>query len=225
VAATSPRSQYIEYGELPVPAYDYPFAYVSVAHQAPLMSFGAALRLQNQLHLTPSATTDRAATVMPGDAAPDFDLECTDGRKVSLADFRGKPLILRLTRAVSETFVCPACIPGMEDLKSTYPEFERRGFELAVVMSTTPAQSLAVIDYLGLNYPLYSDPTWDVYRAYGTGHILMATKQAWVVVDGDGVVRWVWRFGEDDVTRITVPMPLDVLAAAEAAVGTSAARA
>ena len=94
-----------EYGDLPVPSYDYPFAYMSVLHQAPLTSFPSALLLQNQLHLTPSATTPRAATVNVGDPAPDFDLLCTDGRRVTLADFAGMPLILRLTRAVSETFV------------------------------------------------------------------------------------------------------------------------
>ena len=98
-------SPYIEYGDLPVPAYDYPSAYTSVLHQAPLMSFGSALLPQNQLHLTPSATTPRAATVVAGDAAPDFRLERTDGKLVTLADFEGMPLILRLTRAVSETFV------------------------------------------------------------------------------------------------------------------------
>jgi hypothetical protein len=94
-----------EYGELPVPAYDWEFAYTSVLNQAPLTSFTTALLLQNQLHLTPSATTPRAMTVRPGDRAPDFDLQCSDGRRVTLADFSGMPLILRLTRAVSETFV------------------------------------------------------------------------------------------------------------------------
>lgn len=105
MAATSPSSQYIEYGELPLPAYDYPAAYTSVLNQAPLMSFGSALRLNNQLHLTPSAMSPRAATVHAGDRAPDFDLQCSDGRRVKLGDFQGKPLILRFTRAVSETFV------------------------------------------------------------------------------------------------------------------------
>ena len=78
-------------------------------------------------------------------------------------------------------------------------------------MSTTPAQSDATIELLGLNYPLYSDPTWDIYRAYGTGHVLMATKQAWAIVDGDGVIRWIWRSGQGGGALTKIPMPMEVL--------------
>ena len=92
-------------------------------------------------------------------------------------------------------------------------------------MSTTPEQSDLVIESLGLNYPLYSDPTWNIYRAYGTGHALMATKQAWAIVD-EGVVRWIWRSGQDDALQpgFNVPMPLDVLAAADEVVGRGSTR-
>ncbi len=91
-------------------------------------------------------------------------------------------------------------------------------------MSTTPQQSDAVIDALGLNYPLYSDPGWEIYRAYGTGHLLMATKQAWVIIDGDGVVRWTWHFGESVTSGVAVPMPMEVLAVAEEIFGMRQAR-
>jgi len=94
-----------EYGELPIPAYDWPPAYIAVINQAPITSYTTALLPQNQLHLTPSARRPRAAKVGPGDPAPDFDLLCSDGRRVTMADFAGMPLILRFTRAVSETFV------------------------------------------------------------------------------------------------------------------------
>ena len=83
-------------------------------------------------------------------------------------------------------------------------------------MSTTPEQSDAVIDALELNYPLYSDPAWDIYNAYGTGHVLMATKQAWAIVDGDGVIRWTWFSGQDESAEgVAVPMPMEVLAVAD----------
>lgn len=87
-------------------------------------------------------------------------------------------------------------------------------------MSTTPEQSDATIEHLGLNYPLYSDPTWEIYRAYGTGHVLMATKQAWAIVDGDGVIRWIWRSGQEGSTG--VPMPMEVLAVADGLFGADA---
>ena len=39
-------------------------------------------------------TTLRGAGVQPGDEAPDFELEATDGRRVRLSDLRGTPVLL-----------------------------------------------------------------------------------------------------------------------------------
>jgi hypothetical protein len=80
-------------------------AMLAVRNQAPLTSYTSAFRMENMLHLTPSATTDRAATVQPGDPAPDFSIVCTDGKRADLAVFAGKPLVIRLTRAVAERVV------------------------------------------------------------------------------------------------------------------------
>ena len=103
------------------------------------------------------------------------------------------------------------CIPGLEDLKQSHKEFAARGVELAVVMSTTEDESLEIIRNLGLPYPLYSDPSWQVFEDYGTGHILFAPKQSWVILDRAGIVRWVWRSGQGGSTG-RVPMPREILA-------------
>jgi peroxiredoxin len=96
----------------------------------------------------------------------------------------------------------------------SYPEFEEHGFQLAVILSTTEAQTVGVAENLGLTYPLYSDRSWKVFHDYGTGHILLAPRQAWVIVDGDGTVRWTWRSGQRGASR-AVPMPRQVLAVAD----------
>jgi hypothetical protein len=80
-------------------------ALLAVRNQAPVISYTSAFRLENMLHLTPSATTDRAATVRAGQPAPDFDLVRTDGERVNLGYFKGRPLVMRLTRAVAERVV------------------------------------------------------------------------------------------------------------------------
>jgi peroxiredoxin len=85
--------------------------------------------------------------------------------------------------------------------------------QLAVVLSTTEAQTASIVEHLGLNYPLYSDETWDIFRAFGTGHVLSAPRQAWMIVDGDGTVRWTWRSGQRGSQR-SVPMPREILAVA-----------
>ena len=81
------------------------FAFLAVRNQAPLTSHTGRYRLENMLHLTPSASTDRSATVQAGDPGPDFSIVRTDGVRADLAAFRGKPLVLRLTRAASERVV------------------------------------------------------------------------------------------------------------------------
>jgi hypothetical protein len=81
------------------------FAFMAVRNQAPLLSHTGRYRLENMLHLTPSASTDRSATVQVGDQAPDFSIVRTDGERADLASFKGKPLVIRLTRAASERVV------------------------------------------------------------------------------------------------------------------------
>ena len=84
-----------------------------------------------------------------------------------------------------------------------------------VILPLPVDQCRAVVESLGLNYPLYSNPDWSVFHDYGTGHVLYAPKQTWVGVDGSGVVRYVWRIGDEGGLR-RVPVALEVLEAFEA---------
>jgi peroxiredoxin len=180
--------------------------------QGPVRSFTHAFPLENMLHVTPIAGRPAPEPVAVGDPAPDFTLLGTDGVTRTLADFRGRPLVLRLSRAVSELLVCPLCTPGLQELNAIYGDFEASGIQLAVVFSTEPEVTARIPGTQQLTYPLHSDPTWDLYRAYGTGHVLLAPRQAWAVIDGEGVVRWIWRLTEK--ADHVVAMPSEVLALA-----------
>lgn len=85
-----------------------------------------------------------------------------------------------------------------------------------MVLSLPIGQCRALIEHMGLPYPLWSDSDWKVFDDYGTGHVLFAPKQAWMVIDADGILRWTWRSGEAGKSR-QVPMPLDVLEEARSA--------
>jgi peroxiredoxin Q/BCP len=194
-----------------------------VSTQGPLASFTRAFRLENMLHVTPNCVDDRASLVDPGDHSPDFELLGPKGGRLTLADLRGRPAIIRFSRAISETMVCPICVPAIEDLNTSYPAFEAAGIPLVVAFSTSVDQTAAISRRFGLNYPLYTDPAWDIFGAYGTGHMLGAPKQAWVVLDAEGVVRWTWRTGENGSRIGPMPMPLEVLATARTVLGLDAA--
>jgi peroxiredoxin len=181
-------------------------------NQGPVHSYTHAFPLENMLHVSSLAGRPAVDAVAVGDPAPDFELIGTDGTVRTLADFRGRPLVLRLSRAVSELLVCPLCTPGLQELNTIYDDFEAAGLQLAVVFSTDPDVTARIPAAHGLTYALHSDPTWDLYRAYGSGHVLLAPRQAWAIVDGEGTVAWVWRTGDTGGSRI--PLPSEVLAIA-----------
>lgn len=91
-----------------------------------------------------------------------------------------------------------------------------RGVELMVILPLPLDSCQAVVEALELPYPLYANPDWSVFEAYGAGHVLYAPKQSWVGVDASGVVRWVWRLGDAGGLR-DVPLALEALAAFEKA--------
>jgi hypothetical protein len=76
--------------------------WVGVVNQGPLLSTTNVFRLEHLLAARPSAVSSRQTTVVPGTAAPDFTLERTDGRRAQLSDFRGRPVLMRFTRAVTD---------------------------------------------------------------------------------------------------------------------------
>ena len=70
-----------------------------------MVSSTSVFRLEHMVAARPSAVAPRQGTVQPGDVAPDFRLERTDGQRFSLAEFLGKPVVMRLTRAVTDRIV------------------------------------------------------------------------------------------------------------------------
>jgi peroxiredoxin len=185
-----------------------PQVLISFMYQGPVSSSTQVFALENMLHSTPLAGRSIPPRVAVGEPMPDFTLVDADGATRTLADFRGRPLVLRFSRAVSELLVCPLCLPGLEELKSVYDDFEASGIELAVLFSTAPDVTARIGESLGLTYPLYSDFTWSAYHGADTGHVFMAPRQAWAIIDADGILRWAWRVHEDGDT---VAMPSDVL--------------
>ena len=183
-----------------------------IMYQGPVSTSTHAFPLENMLHISPLAGREVDARAVVGEPAPDFSIVGSEGIVRTLADFRGQPLVLRFSRAVSELLVCPLCVPGLQELNTIYDDFEAAGLQLAVVFSTEPDVTARIAELQGLSYPLHSDPSWNVYRAYDTGHVLLAPRQAWAIVDADGILRWVWRLGEAGGS--TVAMPSEVLAVA-----------
>ncbi len=98
-----------------------------------------------------------------GEPAPDFTLTSDAGERVSLADFRGKPVVLYFYPK-DDTPGCTAQACGIRD---AYGEFERAG---AVVLGVSPddaAEHVKFKEKYGLPFTLLADPEHEVAERYG----------------------------------------------------------
>lgn len=127
-----------------------------------------------------------------GVLTPDFVLpNITQGGTVRLSSYRQqKPVILAFTRIFTEKQYCPFCFPHIKALNEQYQEFRDRNIELLMITSTDEQQSQIVVQDLGLQMPLLSDPSRQVFRAYQTGQALGAPLPAQFVLDQQGQLRY-----------------------------------
>jgi len=133
--------------------------------------------------------------VEEGQPAPYFSGTTGSGETVDLASFRGRPLVLYFYPR-DDTPGCTAEACGFRDV---YSQIQGRAALLGV--STDSVQSHARFAAKHhLPFPLLSDPEHAVAEAYGVwvekvryGRRVMGVDRVTFLIDGDGIVRRVWR--------------------------------
>jgi peroxiredoxin Q/BCP len=98
-----------------------------------------------------------------GTAAPDFTLTSDEGKAVSLADFRGKKVVLYFYPKANTS----GCTKQACAIRDVYPSVEE---EDAVVIGISPDQPKALVKFrekYDLPFVLLSDPDHKVAEAYG----------------------------------------------------------
>jgi peroxiredoxin len=129
------------------------------------------------------------APLTPGTEAPAFELRSTPDQTVSLADFRGRPVILVF---YPEDW-SPVCSDQLALYQQLLPEFERFNAELVGISVDGIWSHLAFASDRNLHFPLLADfePKGEVARAYQVYRAEDGTSErALYVIDADGVVRW-----------------------------------
>ena len=129
-----------------------------------------------------------------GTTAPDFTLPDQEGDDVSLADFRGRPVVLYFYPK-ADTPGCTTQACGIRDHRADY---EAAG---AVVLGVSPDPVKAVKkfhDKQGLGFTLLADSDHAVAEQYGVwveksmyGRTFMGNARATFLIDEEGVVRHV----------------------------------
>lgn len=121
--------------------------------------------------------------------APDFRLPSGPGKFLSLAELRGRPVILAFYPADWS----PVCGDQLALYNEVLPEFERYGAQLVGISVDGPWCHAAYAASRKLRFPLLADfePKGEVARRYGVYDAREGTsKRALFVLDGDGMVRW-----------------------------------
>jgi peroxiredoxin len=213
--------------ELPTIEFDFPpealastnlTEILSIKNQAPRMSATAAWNLAELAHAVPCATTPRRAKrIGPGDPAPEFSLESTDGGTLSLDDLRGRATVLVLARAMRTGGFCPISTGTMDDLRTTHDAYREADVRLVVVAATNVDEARGMVEGWSLPYPLYANPDFSLFEAYDVGY-LGPPLHGWIVIDADGIVQYVYRT-IDHADQLAVPTPLELLERAKSAAG------
>ncbi|MDY7015332.1 MAG: redoxin domain-containing protein, partial [Cyanobacteriota bacterium] len=90
----------------------------------------------------------------------------------------------------TEKQYCPLCYPHIVELLGNYEQFVQRGVEVLLISSTDNRQSRQVIQDLGVQMPLLSNPSCDVFRNYQVGQALGAPLPAQFILDREGKLRY-----------------------------------
>ncbi|WP_424935348.1 MULTISPECIES: thioredoxin-dependent thiol peroxidase [Bacteria] len=127
----------------------------------------------------------------PGSTAPDFTLLDQDGAPVSLADLRGRKVVLYFYPAA----MTPGCTTQACDFRDSISSLQGAGYAVIGVSRDEPAKLKRFQERDGLTFTLLSDPDHAVHEAYGVwgekknyGKVVEGVIRSTFVLDEDGVI-------------------------------------
>jgi thioredoxin-dependent peroxiredoxin len=126
-----------------------------------------------------------------GDPAPDFTLTTDRDEPLSLADLRGRRVILYAYPAA----MTPGCTTQACDFRDSIASLRGAGFEVIGISPDKPARLAQFRERDLITFPLVSDPDKAVLRAYGAygtknlyGKQVEGVIRSTFVIDADGKI-------------------------------------
>ena len=135
-------------------------------------------------------------TAETGAQAPDFSAPATGDKTLSLSDFAGRTLVLYFYPRDNT----PGCTQEGEAFRDAYDDFRAAGADIVGVSRDSLRKHENFRRKYDFPFDLVSDPDEKLCRAYdvlkeknmyGRRHI--GIERSTFVIDGDGVIRHVWR--------------------------------
>ena len=130
-------------------------------------------------------------TLEAGDKAPDFSLEDHTGKTWSLADLRGKKIVLYFY----PTDDTPGCTAQACDFRDSWTHFQKAGYVVLGVSPQGRDSHEKFTNKYDLNFPLLIDEDHAVAEAYDAwgekknyGKTYIGLKRSTFVIDEDGLI-------------------------------------
>lgn len=127
----------------------------------------------------------------PGDTAPAFTLPDADGNDVSLADFRGRKVVVYFYPAAST----PGCTKQACDFRDNLADLNGAGLDVIGISPDKPAKLAKFRDNEELTFPLLSDPDKTALEAWGAfgekkmyGKTVQGVIRSTFLVDEEGKI-------------------------------------
>lgn len=127
----------------------------------------------------------------PGDAAPEFTLPDADGKPVSLADYRGRRVVVYFYPAAAT----PGCTKQACDFRDSLADLGDAGLDVLGISPDKPAKLAKFRDEEGLTFPLLADEDRSVLAAWGAfgektiyGKTVTGVIRSTFVVDEEGKI-------------------------------------
>jgi peroxiredoxin Q/BCP len=126
-----------------------------------------------------------------GDKAPDFTANDQNGQAVSLADFKGKTIILYFYPK-DDT---PGCTAEACDFRDNYQSLQEQGYQVIGVSTDDEKSHKKFVTKHNLPFPLIADTDQSIVQAYGVwgeknmyGKKYMGTMRTTFIIDAEGVI-------------------------------------
>jgi peroxiredoxin Q/BCP len=130
-----------------------------------------------------------------GDPAPDFSAATNGAGKISLADFKGKNVIL-FFYPKDDT---PGCTKEACAFRDGFTEFKKRGVVVLGVSTDSVKSHGKFVEKFKLPFPLLADEDKKIVEAYGVwgektfmGRKYMGTHRVTFLIGGDGRIKKIW---------------------------------
>jgi thioredoxin-dependent peroxiredoxin len=134
--------------------------------------------------------------IQEGDLAIDFTLEASNGEKVSLSDFRGKPVVLYFY----PKDLTPGCTTQACDFRDYHEEFSKLDAVILGIGRDPVRTHQRFVEKYQLPFLLLSDPAGEVCQAYGVlkektmfGKKVMGIERTTFLINRNGKVVKIYR--------------------------------